>query len=213
MLNEPQKMSRQEREAAQRRQEILDAATRLFMQHGYAGTTMQMIAEEAEYSVGYLYQHFVGKKDLLEEIVDAQLRIFEDARREVRRQHQGHPLHTLRMELKRVSCQLREQAQLVPLFLHYEDTCPDRIKARLETYRHEDAQLFREAMETGEIRICDPHLTAAAFDGLTSGLIRLMAETGHLDRLHQIPGIVEDLLLRPLAKDNRDDQRKDQARP
>ena len=48
----PTPATRRERELARHRQEILDAAVHLFAENGFHPTTMQMIAERAEFSVG-----------------------------------------------------------------------------------------------------------------------------------------------------------------
>lgn len=45
--------------------ELLDAAARLFALHGYAGTSMRDIAEEAKMLAGSVYYHFASKDDLL----------------------------------------------------------------------------------------------------------------------------------------------------
>lgn len=57
-------LSRKEREFLARRQEILDAATRLFAAKGYHGTAMSEIAKEAEFSTGSLYNFFKNKEEL-----------------------------------------------------------------------------------------------------------------------------------------------------
>jgi AcrR family transcriptional regulator len=48
----------------QRREEILDAATRLFAQNGYADTDLQVLADELEVGKGTLYRHFGSKEKL-----------------------------------------------------------------------------------------------------------------------------------------------------
>jgi AcrR family transcriptional regulator len=58
-----EQLNRQMREASRRR--ILDAALRLFAAHGYAGTSIRMIAESAGISVGLMYNYFPTKADLL----------------------------------------------------------------------------------------------------------------------------------------------------
>jgi hypothetical protein len=50
--------SGRDREHARHRREILAAAVRLFAEHGYHETTMQLVAQAADVSVGYLYKHF-----------------------------------------------------------------------------------------------------------------------------------------------------------
>lgn len=46
------------------RQDILDAAQRLFTENGYHGTSMRRIAEEAGISLGAAYNHFASKEDI-----------------------------------------------------------------------------------------------------------------------------------------------------
>jgi AcrR family transcriptional regulator len=51
------------------RARILDAALRLFAAHGYDGTPVRAIAEEAGVSQGLLYNYFDGKEGLLRAIL------------------------------------------------------------------------------------------------------------------------------------------------
>jgi AcrR family transcriptional regulator len=43
---------------------VLDAARRVFVERGYAGATLEAIAEEAGFSKGVVYSQFAGKPDL-----------------------------------------------------------------------------------------------------------------------------------------------------
>jgi AcrR family transcriptional regulator len=58
------------RNAGRPREYILEAATRLFSQKGYAGTTMRDIAKAVGVLPGSLYAHIEGKEGLLLEIVE-----------------------------------------------------------------------------------------------------------------------------------------------
>jgi AcrR family transcriptional regulator len=49
----------------ERRHQIVQAATKLFSEHGYYSTTIQDIAREAGISVGLIYQYFRDKDDVL----------------------------------------------------------------------------------------------------------------------------------------------------
>jgi AcrR family transcriptional regulator len=51
--------------AEQTRQRILDAAQRLFVERGYAGTSVRDIVEQLDMTKGSLYYHFASKDDLL----------------------------------------------------------------------------------------------------------------------------------------------------
>ena len=58
------KISRKQRETDLRKQNILEAAEKLFLANGYEDTTMSQIANEAEFSKGTLYNYFKSKDDL-----------------------------------------------------------------------------------------------------------------------------------------------------
>ena len=49
---------------ASTRQRFLDAGTRVFARHGYAGASMERVAEEAGLSRAALYKHFANKEEL-----------------------------------------------------------------------------------------------------------------------------------------------------
>jgi AcrR family transcriptional regulator len=55
---------RQEAERRERRTRILDAARRVFLKHGYLGTSIRAIAVEAELSPGLIYFYFEGKDEI-----------------------------------------------------------------------------------------------------------------------------------------------------
>jgi AcrR family transcriptional regulator len=55
---------RKEREKQQRRNDIIDAAERIFFSRGFESPTMDDVAEEAELSKGTLYLYFRSKDDL-----------------------------------------------------------------------------------------------------------------------------------------------------
>ena len=51
------------------RKRILDKAHRLFVDHGYHGTSMRRIAREAGVALGNLYNHFQGKETLFTSVL------------------------------------------------------------------------------------------------------------------------------------------------
>ncbi len=52
------------------RSQILDVAYKLFMQNGYAGTSMRQIANACELTVGGIYGHFSSKEDIWVEVFE-----------------------------------------------------------------------------------------------------------------------------------------------
>ncbi len=64
-----------------REQAILSAARAAFIQHGFSGTSMRLIAETADVAEGTLYLYFKNKNDIVRAVVDAHWRnITEDAK-------------------------------------------------------------------------------------------------------------------------------------
>jgi AcrR family transcriptional regulator len=57
-------------QAGRNRQAMLEAGRALFLEHGYAGTTMKMVAAEAGVSMQSVYQVFANKPGLVKALVD-----------------------------------------------------------------------------------------------------------------------------------------------
>lgn len=53
-----------------RRTQYLDTAMRLFSEHGFVGTTMDMIIDEVGGSKATLYKHFAAKEELVAGLID-----------------------------------------------------------------------------------------------------------------------------------------------
>jgi AcrR family transcriptional regulator len=71
-----------ERKKQRTRQAIVEAATRLFAEHGYADTTLAEVAEEAEVALSTIFNYFPGKPDIVFALLDsliesAQARVVE----------------------------------------------------------------------------------------------------------------------------------------
>lgn len=71
-MSQPRKQPRQQRSRATW-EAILDAATQLFGQLGYATTTTNKVAERAGVSIGSLYQYFPDKDALLMALAERHL--------------------------------------------------------------------------------------------------------------------------------------------
>lgn len=65
---------RRQREAAETRQKILDAARDLFVRNGYDATSMRAVAERIEYTPTAIYHHFQNKEALLAELCNLDFR-------------------------------------------------------------------------------------------------------------------------------------------
>ncbi|GAY16911.1 TetR/AcrR family transcriptional regulator [Mycobacterium sp. shizuoka-1] len=68
------------------RQRLVDAAIALFIRHSYAGTSLQMIADELGFTKAAIYHHFRTREQLLtavlEPIIDKLAVVVDDAERQ-----------------------------------------------------------------------------------------------------------------------------------
>jgi AcrR family transcriptional regulator len=95
MTDKPKRETRAEKQA-RTRTELLAAGAKVFARRGYAGASIEEIAEEAGYSHGAVYSNFASKADLFlavfeeymaeraQELVDTQVELGEDEPLEVR---------------------------------------------------------------------------------------------------------------------------------
>lgn len=65
--------SRRARERRRRVTEVLEAARRLFVRHGFAGTTIADIAASSEFSIGTLYELFPSKEAILRRLLEERI--------------------------------------------------------------------------------------------------------------------------------------------
>ncbi|AGA28074.1 TetR/AcrR family transcriptional regulator [Singulisphaera acidiphila] len=74
---------RKQREVRQRELHLLDVARTMLIAQGYAGLSMDRLAEATEYSKGTIYQHFSTKEDLVmalaSQSMEQRLSLFERA--------------------------------------------------------------------------------------------------------------------------------------
>jgi AcrR family transcriptional regulator len=81
----------------ERRTQILDAAKRCFVEHGFAATRMDDVAAGAQLSKGGLYFHYKSKQDLMVAVVERENRILDDFLHQVERWGPGFAQQLERM--------------------------------------------------------------------------------------------------------------------
>jgi AcrR family transcriptional regulator len=79
----PTDASRGERGRADKRQLILDAATKVFAQTGYHGSRVSDIAREAGVAYGLVYHYFQNKEKILDTIFEERWSLFLEAVEEI----------------------------------------------------------------------------------------------------------------------------------
>ncbi len=193
---------RKEREKEQRRNDIIDAAERVFFEKGISAATMDDIAEEAELSKGTIYLYFKSKEDLYLAIHFRGLGILKKMFQEAERSCENG-LDKVRAIGMAYYQFFKEQTDYYNALLYYESLdldLRDTGSMAFECGAKGDDTLdilieaIKTGIEDGSIRPdLDPGSTAAALWGQTSGVIQLVHTKGeHLKQCHGID--IDDLL-------------------
>lgn len=171
-------MQRQKKEQGQQtRQAIIEVTTRLFASRGYAGTSLDLIAKEANTSKSSIFWHFENKEDLLFTVVDRAMSEWELEAGSLllAEPNPAAQLGTL-IDLYRGLAEKRPDTLrlLLGLLLETADG-NDKVKARFQKmyrgYRKSIQIILEEGVESGVFRkdVAPAHLSAmvlALFDGL-----------------------------------------------
>ena len=170
--------SRKERERQQRRELLLEAASRVFGRKPFEEATMQEMAAEAQIGMQGLYEQFPSKQALYEQVILARALAFQAKVRAILDQDRP-PLEALRGLALVYAEQFRERPMHLPLFIrdrvHFDWSFDSRFAPRLrEVYEAERAHLrglMVRAVQAGRLRPLDPDfLVQLCFNVLEASL-------------------------------------------
>ncbi|HVX63439.1 MAG TPA: TetR/AcrR family transcriptional regulator [Pirellulales bacterium] len=148
-------MSRETAHAADRCEEILDTATRLFAQHGFAGTDTQMLADALHVGKGTLYRYFPSKRELFLAAADRGIRKLCE--------HIEASIADIEDPPERISKVVysylgffADHPELVELLIHERSQFKDRKKPTYFEHREANREhlrnLYRSYISEGQIR-------------------------------------------------------------
>ena len=168
----------EEGRSARKRRAILEAATEVFLDHGYRGASMDAIAARAQVSKQTVYKHFADKEGLFSEIVRSAVDaaadpVLGEAQRlpdsrdvEADLRHLGRQLlaRVMRPPILRLRRLVIGEAGRFPeLGRAFHDQGPGRTIAALEI-------AFERLAALGELDVDDPSLAAAHFNWLVMSI-------------------------------------------
>ena len=184
---------RKEREKQQRRESILDAAEHLFFTKGIENTTMDDVAEAAEFSKGTLYLYFKNRDDIAHGIYLRAMEILAGYFTQAL-ETEGNGLCKVRaigeayyQFSKDQPNYFREMNKMNPSSIDMNDHECNGFQCHLiaERVKAQVAQAVAIGIEDGSIRPqLDPRLTAFVLWGQASGIINIMLQNGEHMRNH-----------------------------
>ncbi|MCY7449823.1 TetR/AcrR family transcriptional regulator [Bacillus altitudinis] len=157
-----------------RRQMILDGATKAFTQFGYKATTMDLVAKLANVGKGTIYTFFKNKEELFDEIFTSLLmemrKIADEAIDE--KNYFSENLHLALFAI----LEFRKNHQLtIKIFQENAELGTSAVKEMIEKMEQMIIRYIKtkvkEAIEKGDIKPCDPELTAFVMVKLYIALI------------------------------------------
>ena len=193
---------RRKRRIARRKNEILDAAARIFAEKGYANATTKEIAEAADIAEGTLYNYFGGKRELLLAVAhqtqSAVEALFEDAKRRQIRDRQGVVdlavnIYTLFLSSLPFTRTMLVEAWLDDVILQ------TYVMERLLVVGQYIRQFVQAHIDSGAFRQVDPGLTTRVIMGMFIApilpVLRGVTPPPSAKELNALAEAVADLLL------------------
>ena len=152
-----------------KRERIVAAAVDLFYHQGYAGTTLEQVADAIQVTKPFIYQYFKSKTELLAEICVRG--IFEShAAFNRAMEMEGTPTQRLRVVAHDfMLAVLSHQANAVIYSREEKELAPqdrDRMNAMRREFDHKLVALLEQGVKLGEFQVDDLHLTALAIVGI-----------------------------------------------
>jgi len=195
--------SRKEADRQRKTEEILDAALALFSRKGYAGTTIEDIAEELGYAKASLYYYFPGKeaivKALIYDAMDAAALRMDQILAKT-----ADPVENLRDLIGYYVDDYLEKRGFFNIYhqvAHFMDSIlsPDESRAmalRMAEMNQKIVGMIRRGVEDGVYIDLDPQTLGEMLMGMISGLMNQMTLRGSRgwDRQALKPTIVEILI-------------------
>jgi len=203
----PKELTRKEREYLARRDEILQAALKLFSEKGYHQTSMSEIAKEAEFSIGSLYGFFKNKEELFFTLIKGEIEEIE-SRVAPKMSQEKDPRNKLRSLADSLFNYFEERWQAFTIFTMNHHDFPATLSSDLGKMIHSKqmdflktlTEIANQGIEQGIFRPLRPEEMALAFQGLINGSVFLwIASDRNYSLKERIPGIL-DIFYRGVLK-------------
>lgn len=191
--------SRKERRRQEDLEAILGAAEYLFLGQGFRETTMQQIAQRAEFSVGKLYLHFHAKEEIVKALQERALLEFERSLDEPLRAG-GAPLEVLRRILEVGFAAVARRRNFIRMEIAENlGRTRDSASPLRGLIHRRMADLLDVAVAAGDLRPVPSDLLATMILGAAEALGDALAASDDDDPYTAVPGHIMELMVLPHA--------------
>ncbi len=172
-----------------RRQAIEDAASSLFHEHGYSGTSVRDIAKAVDIQGASLYAHVASKQEVLWSIVERTASRFEAAADAIEAVDPGslpfgpdvHLISLVRAHVGVVTGDIERASVFVHEWRSLDPGRRDDIARRRDAYEARFRKAIADGVGSGAFVAVDPVPTAAYILTALNGLVAWYRPDGRLD--------------------------------
>ncbi|MCX7840624.1 MAG: TetR/AcrR family transcriptional regulator [Anaerolineae bacterium] len=188
---------------ANKEEQILAEAVRIFRQKGYHATSMQNIADAVGLQKASLYHYIPSKQALLSKIFERSIGALT---RQLEAIHASAdtPTNKLRRAIESHVLALCEQLDTYTVYLSERRALTNRYHARVRAEGEKHARLIERILEEGvarkQFRAMDTKMVALAILGMCNWVYQWYSPEGRLTP-QEIANIFADLVLEGIARD------------
>ena len=194
--------TRRERQKAMHRREILEAAKRVFAKKGFAASTIDEIAQEAEFSKGAMYGYFEGKEDLFFSLIQEKMDDIEERLREVV-ESSDDPETKIRDLIETHLTFFEEDRDFFQIIASEQPRLGAETESRLRENMKERCvrgldlieKAMRAGVSAGMLKEIEPRFLATGFVGIIHAFTTNWILTGGGDPLTEMKPIILELFL------------------
>jgi AcrR family transcriptional regulator len=166
-----------------KRKRILDAASELFFQHGFKGTSVEAIASRLHVTKPFIYYHFENKADILAGVCE-RTTAFVAQSAEVAAAGSGSVWERLESLVRDLSLRVIEGRVYLAVYFREENHLPKSAFRNLSRHRKRFdtalSKLLREGIDAGEFHIPNISVATQAITGMTTWIFNWYRPTGSL---------------------------------
>ncbi|MHC5034115.1 MAG: TetR/AcrR family transcriptional regulator [Planctomycetota bacterium] len=196
-------LTRKEREKAEHRREILEAAEAVFAQKGFHDAGVQEIAERAEFSVGYLYTLFGHKTDLYAELIDMRAEQFvSDVEERLREEKDIVEKVRVAIAARLEFFKQHQQFFLIFVQLYAGEriegpvALPENTRRLYGNYMTMLSRIFEEGIRRGVFIDVEPMLLVQCMEGMINSAVTTWIFSGSKDSSIAEPEVLQKVLFR-----------------
>lgn len=186
---------------AEREDQLLETATRLFKEKGYHNTSMQDLADALGLQKGSLYYYIESKDELLRKLLERATSFLAFQIDEIYAADLP-PAQKLTWAMENHATTMMEHLDLVAVYLQeYRNLPPKRLEEALAVRKHYEQilmQILEDGIATGDFRSVDVRMAVFGILGMLNWTHQWFSPEGPLSS-QQVAATLSDLALYGLA--------------